>query len=220
MKVFQNIDGGTIQSCREYDIAPATKIEVGQVVDLTTGLVTAHAAAGTGAILGVAAEYHSGEADALNPRANGTKILVYDAPGQVFVCKAPEMVALAGGSATTLKATVAGAADVYNGGYLKLVSKAEGSTNTDAIGTVYRIEDFATDAGTGTFTKAQGGVPSEGDVYALFMPVGFEGGNLDAKGCKIVVTATAALPLRVVGRLEASGEIMVTPVKHLLGYKG
>ncbi len=218
MKTHQNVDGGTFASAREYDIAVATKIMAGQVVDLTVGLVTAHAAAGTGAVLGVAAETHTGEADALNPRNNGTKILVHDAPNQVFRCPAPILEAT-GGTATTLTAKLAGAADVYNGGWLKLVEKAENSTNTDAVGTVYRVEDFATTDGTGTFTKANGGIPSVGDKYALFMPVGFEGGNLNATGEKIVVTATAAIPLRVIGRIEETNEITVIASKHLLGKK-
>ena len=218
MKKHQNVDGGTFASAREYDIAESTKIYAGQVVDLTAGLVTTHAAAGTGAILGVAAENHTGTPDAFNPRNDGKKILVYDAPHQVFRCPAPILEAT-GGSATTLTAVCAGAADVYNGGYLKLVEKAEGSTNTDAVGTIVRITDFATADGTGTFTKASGGVPFKGDKYALFMPVGFEGGNLSAGGEKIVVTATASIPLRVIGRIEETNEITVIATKHLLGKK-
>lgn len=215
MKVFQNLDGGTFVSAREYDIAEGTVISEGQVVDLASGLVVAHAAAGTGAVLGVAAEYHSGAADALNPRANGKKILVYDAPHQVFVCAAPQFEA-SGGTATTVKSAVAGVASLYVGGYLKLVKKAAGSANTDPEGTVSRITAFD---GAGVFTKESGGTPSAGDVYALFPPIGFEGGNLDAGGTKIVVTATANIPLRVIGRLEDSQEIMVIPAKHVLGVK-
>lgn len=220
MKVHQNIDGGVIHSHRRYDIDPATVIHEGQVVDLKNGLVVAHAAAGTGAILGVAAEYHSGAPDALNPRSDGPDILVWDAPGQVFRCGAPKLTALEGGSATTVKATLAGAASVYVGGHLKLVAKAADSENTDAIGTVRRISAFATDGGTGTFTLSEGGVPAAGDEYVLFPPVGFSGGNLDADGKRLVVTATAAMPLRVVGRIEETDEITVAPAKHVFGVTG
>ena len=220
MKVHQNINGGVIHSHREYDIDPATKIHEGQVVDLKNGVVVAHAVGGTGAILGVAAEYHSGVADALNPRANGTKISVWDGPGQVFRCPAPKVTALAGGTATTVKATLAGAASVYVGGCLKLVAKAADSTNTDAIGTVRRITAFATDSGTGTFTLSEGGIPTAGDEYVLFPPIGFTGGNLDAEGQKLVVTATATMPLRVVGRIEETDEIAIAPAKHAFGVTG
>ncbi len=220
MKVYQNIDGGVIHSHRPYDIDPTTKIQNGQVVDLVNGLVVPHAVAGTGAILGVAAEYHGGTPDALDPRSNGPEILVWDGPGQVFSCPAPKLTALAGGSATTVKATLVGAASAYVGGHLKLVAKAEDSENTDAIGTVRRITAFATDNGTGTFTLEPGGAPSAGDEYVLFPPVGFAGGNLDAGGQKLVVTATAAMPLRVVGRIEETNEITVMAGKHMFGVTG
>ena len=215
MRVYQNVDGGTFASAREYDIAANTKIYAGQLVDLTGGLVTAHAAAGTGAVLGVAAEYHSGAPDMLDPRADGVKIRVYDAPHQVFACPAP-VVTASGGSATTVKAAAAGAASAYVGGWLKLRSKAAGSTNTDTVGTMRRITAFATTDG-GTFTVEEGGVPAAGDEYILFPPVGFAGGNLDEEGGAIVLTATAAIPLRVIGRIETTNEIAVIPTKHVLG---
>lgn len=218
MFVHQNVGGGVLVSAREYDIAANTKIYAGQVVTLANGLVTAQTAAGTGAVLGVAAETHTGTPDPFNLRNDGVKIKVFDAPGQVFRCPAP-VVAATGGTATTITANLAGAADVYNGGWLKLVKKAEGSTNPDAVGTMYRITDFATTDGTGTFTKESGSVPFAGDEYALFMPVGFEGGNLSAGGDKIVVTATASIPLRVIGRIEETDEITVIAAKHLLGKK-
>lgn len=220
MKVYQNINGGVIHSHREYDIDPTTKIHEGQVVDLVNGLVVPHAVGGTGAVLGVAAEYHGGTPDALDPRSNGPKISVWDGPGQVFRCPAPKLTALAGGSATTVKATLAGAASAYVGGWLKLVAKAEDSANTDAIGTVRRITAFSASDGTGTFTLTEGGVPAAGDEYVLFLPVGFAGGNLDANGQQLVVTATANLPLRVAGRIEETNEITIVPAKHVFGVTG
>lgn len=220
MKVYQNIDGGVIRSHRPYDIDPATRIGNGQVVDLENGLVVAHAAGGTGAILGVAAEYHGGTPDALDPRSNGPEILVWDGPGQVFSCPAPKLTALDGGSATTVTAKLAGAEGAYVGGHLKLAAKAEDSGNTDAIGTVRRITAFATADGTGTFTLEEGGVPGAGDEYVLFLPVGFRGGNLDETGEKLVLTNTADLPLRVVGRIEETDEITVMAAKHVFGVTG
>ena len=218
MRLHQNADGGVTVSAREYDIAKNTKIYEGQVVTISAGLVTAQGVSATGAILGVAAETHTGTPDPFDARNDGTRLKVYDAPHQIFRCPAP-VVTATGGTATTIVAKLAGAADAYNGGWLKLVKKAEGSTNPDAVGTMYRITDFATDSGTGTFTKESGSVPFAGDEYALFMPVGFEGGNLSADGTKIVVTATASIPLRVVGRIEETNEICVIPAKHVLGKK-
>lgn len=216
MKALQKVDGGTLLSCRVYDIAPTTAIIPGQVVCITEGLVTAAKAAQTGAILGIAAEAHSGVVDALNPRSNGTEILVYDDPDLISACKAPEGVATSGTATTVVIGGLAAfSADDFNGGYLKLISKAEGSTNTDAIGTCKRIVDFAISDGTGTFTVASGAIASAGDVFAIYPPVGFSKGNLSANGDALVLTATAALAIKVVGR--KGDDIMLMAKKHVLG---
>lgn len=219
MKFYQKLDGAVHVSAREYDVASATAIGEGQVVKLSEGLVVAAAAGETGAILGVAAENHSGSADAMDPRANGTKIMVIDDPGVVYQCAAPEVTA-AGGSSTTLEVTALKvfAADDFNGGYVKLVSKAEGSTNTDPIGAVRRITDFALDAETptkGILTIASGGAPYAGDVYAIFPPIGFAKGNLNSGGTALVLSATASLPLKVMGRDLGFGKINLIAKKHL-----
>lgn len=216
MKAFQKVDGSVLLSCREYDIAPTTAITPGQVVSITEGRVVAAKAAQTTAILGIAAESHSGVTDALNPRSNGTKILVYDDPDLVSACKAPEHAATGGTATTVVIGGLAGfSADDFNGGWLKLVSKAEGSTNTDAVGTMKRIEDFAISDGTGTFTVAEGASANAGDVFAVYPPVGFSKGNLDAAGHALVLTATAALAIKVIG--HKGGDIMLMAKKHALG---
>lgn len=222
MRIHQDVNGGVLKSAREYDIAYNTAIKEGQVVKLSAGLVVAAIAAETGAILGIAAESHSGVADALDPRANGTKIMVYDSPA--LVCKSPVPVfAAAGGSATTVTANTLGAFsnDDFNGGYLKLISKAVGSTNTDEIGTIKRITDYAYNStGTvSTFTVASGGAANAGDVYELYPPIGFQKGNLDTNIQKLVLTATAALPIKVIGRNEEFSEIYTMAALHELGNK-
>lgn len=219
MKFYQKLDGAVHISAREYDIAADTAICEGQLVKLADGLVVAAAVNETGALLGVAAETHSGSADALDPRANGKKIAVIDDPGTVFQCAAPQVTALES-STTTLEVTdlKVFAADDFNGGYVKLVSKASGSTNTDEIGTVRRITDFAPDDATptkGILTIESGGAAYAGDVYALFPPAGFAKGNLNTARDGIVLSATANLPLRVIGADAAFGKINVMIAKHL-----
>lgn len=220
MKPFQKADGGVLIGKREYDIAYNTAIKAGQVVKLTEGLVVAATANGTAQVLGIAAENHSGVADALDPRANGTKIMVYDDPMMIMTCPVP-VVTAAGGSATTVTASTLGAfsSDDFNGGYLKLIGKASGSTNTDEIGTVYRITDYAYAAeGTvSTFTHASGGTANAGDTYELYPPRGFKKGNLDTGIEKLVLTATASIPLKVVGRNENQSEIQMMIHLHALG---
>lgn len=222
MRIFQDVNGGVLKSAREYDIAANTAIKEGQVVKLSAGLVVLAVAGETGAILGIAAENHSGAADALNPRANGTKIMVYDSPALVCASKVPTFAAT-GGSATTVTASELGAFsnDDFNGGYLKLVKKAEGSTNTDEIGTVKRITDYSYNStGTvSTFTVESGGAAYAGDEYELYPPIGFQKGNLDANIQKLALNATAALPIKVIGRNEDMSEIYTMAALHELGSK-
>lgn len=217
MKTVQTAAGGML-SKREYPIATSTDIKEGQIVKLSAGLVVKAAAAETTAVIGVAAETHSGAADQLNPRSNGTKIMVWDCPDVIMEQKAPRLTAT-GGTATTVVGTIAGAADVYNNGYLKLVAKAADSTNTDPIGAVKKITDFATSEGTGTFTVASGGAANAGDVYEVYPPLGFQGGNIDSTDFnKLVLSATNTnLILKVVAHDTALGLIRLMFTKHFLG---
>ena len=220
MRALEGATGNLNLSVREYDIAAATEIAFGQVVKLSEGLVVSAVVAETGAILGVAMEYHSGAADALNPRSNGTKIKVCDAPDLVMACAAFEITAT-GGSATTVTASTLGAysADDWNGGFLVLVSKANGSTNTDAIGTVKRITDYAYNStGTvSTFTVASAGAANEGDKYLLFPPLGLAKFNLDSTKTKLVNTAVNGTSLKVVGYDLEQKQIKLMAAKHFLG---
>ena len=216
MKFYQKLDGASHVSAREYDIAANTAITEGQLVKLTDGLVVAAAAGETGALLGVAAENHSGSADALDNRANGKKIMVIDDRDVVMQCAAPQ-ITVASGTATTIVASALAtfADDDFKGGYVKLVSKAAESTNTDAVGQVRRITGST--ASSKTFTVESGGAACAGDVYAVFPPVGFSKGNLAANGSSIVLTATASLPVKVIGRDESFGLINLMIGKHIFG---
>lgn len=216
MKAFQKVDGGVLLSMRDYPIAEATVLAPGQVVQLSSGKVVSGIAAQTAAILGIAAEGHGGGNAALCPGEDQSKVRVYDDPDLVFACKAPIHTAT-GGTATTvqLSGLAAFAANDFAGGYLMLVEKAEGSTNTDALGTLKPIAASAVSDGTGTFTVASGAVAAAGDKYAIFPPVGFAKGNLDAAAQSLVLSATAALALKVVGR--KGEDIMLMAKKHALG---
>lgn len=182
---------------------------------LSEGLVVAATAAETGAILGVAKENHSGAEDAINPRSNGTKILVYDDPGMIMRCKAPVMAATSGSATTFVSTDLATLADDdLNGGYIVLVEKGASSTNTDELGSVRRITDFT--ATSKTLTTASGGTICEGDKYMIFPPLMFAKGNFDADIQALVLTATAALPVKVVQIDLVHGEIGLVAKSHAL----
>ena len=202
-----DVNGGVLASAREYDIAAATAITAGAVVKMADGLVVLAAAGETGPILGYAGENHTGTEDALNPRSNGTKIMVQDAPGAVAESPAPVLTA-SGGTTNTVTADgmAAFAADAFKGGYLK-----------GPDGVSRRVTASAVAAGVLTLTLATAGTaPVAGQKYTLYPPVGFAAGNLAAGRDKLVMTATAALPIQVIGRDEGRNMIWTVATKHLL----
>ena len=215
MRVARSFDA-SMSSQKDYPIAVSTDIKQGQLVKLTGGLVVLAVVGETSAILGVAEENHTGTADTFNPRNNGTVIRVSDAPSTVFEAPAPRVTAT-GGSTTTMAATgiAALADDDFNGGFFKLVSKVAASTNTDSVGTVYPITDYTAATKLFTTTKTAGGAHTAGDIYEIYPPNGFGKGNLDAGISKLVLTATAALPIRSYGEDIERGVTYHIPSLHI-----
>lgn len=222
MHPIQNADGGSVlQTARNYPIAAATAIDAGAVVKLTGGKVVLAAAAETGAILGVAAEFHSGTEDALNLRANGTEIKVCDNPTLIFECAVPVLKA-ASGSATTIVPASGGvdanaADDAFNNAVLVLKEKAANSANTDAVGTQIVVTDYAK---TGTvMTKASGGVPSAGDVYEVYPVIGAAIGgvaSLNDKRTGVTLKTVGATKLRCIGHDYDRHTIKLMAIGHAL----
>lgn len=201
MRPSYDVGGAQNTAKKDYDIASSTVIYEGQVVALSAGKVVLAAVGQTSAILGVAAENHTGVADpffASNGHAsNGTRISVYDGPTQIFEAVAPQVTATSGTTATLVATGIATFADSdFVGGYMKLISKAVASTNTDSLGTVYPITGFTATSKTFTTTQTAGGAITSGDVFAIFPPIGFQKGNLDSNISKYDLTATAALALK------------------------
>ncbi len=216
MKVAYNANGSEKTAMREYDIAPATVIALDQVVKMSAGKVVLALAAETGPILGIVAEAHSGAADTLNPRSNGARIKVFDGPDAIYECPAVRVTATGGTTTTFVTSTLAaGLADNdFAGGKMKLISKVAASANTDPVGTVYPITASTAATGTLTTTQAAGGAITAGDVFDIYPPVGFAKGNLDANITKLVLTATAALPLRVANMDTDRGVIQFEAALH------
>ena len=211
MYPVQNADGGSVlQTARNYPIDATTEIQAGAVVKLSAGKVVLAAAAETGGILGIAAEFHSGKEDALNLRANGEWIRVCDNPTLIFECAAtivPE----------TGDVDASAADDAFNNAVLVLKSKAASSTNTDALGTQIVVTDYAK---TGTvMTKASGGVPGAGDVYEVYPVIGAAIGGVASLGDKrigITLKTVGATKLRCIGHDYERGTIKLMAIGHAL----
>ena len=206
-------------TARSYPIAADTAVEAGQLVKLTGARVALSAANETGQILGVAAENHPGVADALNARANGTEILVYDNPGLIFECSVPRIEAASGTETTVTAKAGEVAATIADGAFtnavLRLRERAAASANPDSPGTLYRVTGY-TKTGT-VLTHAGGGAASAGDVYELYPPIGSAICGLDDARKKLLVSATGATSLRVIGHDYDRGMIRCLASKHALG---
>ena len=210
MKPIQNAGGHVLCTARPYPIAYNTAIKAGAVVVLSGGLVALAGASQTAAILGIAAEDHPGTADALNQRANGKEILVYDNPELIFECKAPTFAA-SGGSATTFTASTSAVAtttaDAFNGGFL-----------VSPKGSKRAITDFANASTTNTFTVESGGTAADGDVYTLYPQIGCAAGwQLSTNRDALNIAATGTTKIKVVGHDFDRGMIRLMAVEHSLG---
>ena len=222
MYPVQNADGGSVlQTARNYPIDATTEIQAGAVVKLSGGKVVLAAAAESGGILGIAAEFHSGKEDALNLRANGEWIRVCDNPTLIFECAAPMIKAASGSATTIVPATgdvdASAADDAFNNAVLVLRRKAASSTNTDAVGTQIVVTDYAK---TGTvMTKASGGVPGAGDVYQVYPVIGAAIGGVASLGDKrlgITLKTVGATKLRCIGHDYERGAIKLMAIGHAL----
>lgn len=195
----------------------------GQVVKLSAGLAVSADAAEAGPILGIVGESHPGTNDALNSRADGPDILVYDNPSLIFACPAPVIAAASGSAVTIVPASgavdSASADDSFNDGVLVLVKKAAGSANTDPIGLRIPITDYAK-SGT-VITKARGGTPSEGDEYEVYPKLGAAVGGIvsldSATRSLLTVTAKGATKLKCVGHDYDRHMIRLIALEHALG---
>lgn len=216
MNCIHNLDGHNGVSSHDYPIATNTAIERGAVVKMSGGEVALAGASESGAILGIAAEAHSGAADVFNARSNGGYIMVYDNPDVIFECSVPTLTA-ASGSATTLvpkSGDICATAndDTYNGATLVLIKKGTNSTNTDALFTAAAVTDYAK-SGT-VLTKTSGGTPSAGDVYEFYPAIGSTVCSLSTKRKKAEITAAGASALRVIGHDRARHCIRLMAAKH------
>ncbi len=175
MKFLYSLGGGSIPVIREYDIEANEKFKKGQSVMISTnGKISVDAAGGC---IGFAAEDHTGEKDILNERNNGTKLRVDITRDAVYEVDAMRLTAT-GGSNTTFVCSSAGVTTNLGKSRLVLVHKGDNSRNTDSEGALRQVTGVTVSSTEATFTISDGGIISEGDVYALIPEYGFRG-NID-----------------------------------------
>ncbi len=172
MKFLYSLGGGNIPVIREYDIEASKKFKKGQIVKISTDAEISTTVAG--GCIGIAAEDHTGEKDILNERNNGTKLKIDITRDAVYEVDAVKLTAT-GGSGTTFVCSSTGITTSLGKSRLVLVHKGENSANTDSAGTIRKVSGVTVSGTNATFTVSDGGVVSEGDVYALIPEHGFMG---------------------------------------------
>ena len=206
---------------RELAIGASTAVRAGQLLAVTDGLAVLSAANRTTAIAGIALENHSGTADPADPRAAGKRIRAAAGPHTVFAAEAPYFT-VTSGTATTAAATGLSAYsdDNLNGWTVMLRSKAANSTNTDPVGTVYSVTDFAA-SGKVLTLSGLGGAPAAGDTFWVFPSCGPLKALLNTGRDGLTVTGgtPVSLPLQVVGCDYDRREIHLTATLHEFGNK-
>ena len=215
MHAFQNAGGHVLLSARPYPIESDTAIMAGSVVKLVGGLVVQAAAKETGAILGIAAETHTGVEDMLDLRSNGEEILVYDNPELIFESGAPELTAASGTETTLVFSDVADgvAAAAMVAGVVQLKSRVEGGGNEDVPGQCRKISAYAEK----TATVSEGGAAAAGDVYYVYPAIGSIVGAMDEEANRLVLTASGQTKIRVVGHDPIRHKLRLMAVEHSLG---
>lgn len=215
MHAFQNAGGHVLLSARPYPIESDTAIMAGSVVKLVGGLVVQAAAAETGAILGIAAETHTGKEDMLDIRNNGEEILVFDNPELIFESGAPELTAESGTETTLVFSDVAAgvAAAAMVTGVVQLKSRVDGGGNKDVPGQCRKISAYADK----TATVSSGGAAADGDVYYVYPAIGSVVGAMDEEAARLVLTATGQTKIRVVGHDPIRHKLRLMAVEHSLG---
>lgn len=188
MDYYMNSAGISTACIREYETNCTENLKKGTILTLSEG--KAKKASSSDTVLGVLAADYYAEKDELIP-ASGTKRMKVTVTSAAIYRTEPQTTKIAqAGTETTITpagVTLPSAANALKGGYVKLISKAAGSSNTDHVGTVRKI----TASTSSLLTVEAGGKAAIGDVYAILPPAGFDCLALNEDADGFVISAAA-----------------------------
>jgi len=194
MDYYLNSQGLASPCVKEYEVSTSTDLKRGTVMTLSDG--KAKKASDSDKILGVLCEDYKVNKEELNPRSGSGRVRVNVSSGAVF--RQPNLKTTLAAAGTATKITLAGftaptTANSLKGAYLRLVSKAKDSTNTDTVGTLRAV---SASAGS-ELTVSTGGAAAIGDVYELLLPAGFTYLALNSDATGYTLAASASSKVRV-----------------------
>ena len=209
MDYYMNAAGLSSACIREFETESNTDIAKGTALSVSDGKVKV--AADGEVILGICASDYHAEKDELIPESGNGRIRVIISGDAIY--KIPLFRTTLAGAGTKTSLTVSGlslptAAGALKGGYVKLVSKTETSTNTDHVGVARKI----TASSGASLTLSEGGAPCAGDVYAIIPPVGFEYLALSEDARSFVTASSKKNVAKVVSALAEAdfSEVVLT----------
>lgn len=218
LKFAYDLVTGNTEILKPFYVVTTTAIEKGEVVKFTpgTGVVALGDQDQDDPVLGVAAEAHDGSTAG---RQKGTEIKVSCSPTACF--KVPNLLVITatGGSTTTFVDSNLRPAtdDIFNGGYLEVVSCAADST---MVGKMIKITDYTGSGGTITF-GTQPAAFASGDTAKLWpgpLAVTTYSHNLTSDGTDIDWEETAAgEAIQIVAADPANKELIVKFRLHQFG---
>jgi hypothetical protein len=149
---------------RPFPIAAATAIKKGQFVKYTPGTGIASSAGDDfdDPAVGVAMEAHDGSTAG---RQSGTEIKISASPSAVYEVQPSTAITATGGSTSTfVDSNLGGVDDLFNGGYIEIVSCA---ANSALNGKMLKITDYTAATGTIKF-DTQIAALAAGDTAYLY----------------------------------------------------
>lgn len=192
---------------KEFDIADATAVSLGELVRITDGKVVTGGTDYTTPYAGVTL-FKKVASDGV------TRMKLYCTPHAVFAVDPIETTVSATPSATVWTDTVVllnSTADKANGGYLKIKSLATAATGTYNVGDEIAITDSAVNTVTGAFP----GNTTVGDVGLFFPPIGGIGVTASATNALTLTwAATTGTALQVVGHDFIRNKVLVMIKLH------
>lgn len=218
MRYVRDLSGIQTPQVTDEPIAAATNVVKGAYMSQAAGLAIAATNGLTTKVLGVTASSHNGAADTLAPWNDDLTMRVYTSPSAVFAFPAPVITATANSTTNLVEASAVAdfaAANAMQGGYLELKTKTSDSAVTSTIGTKKLIT--ASVNATKQFTVAFTGAINVGDTFYCYPPKGFALGEFAADASAMVLTATVAQPIQVVGWDFDKREIHVAAKFHQYG---
>lgn len=206
MKFLYSLSGANVPVIKEFDTYTNEVVNAGDVVFLDiAGKVTKNF---TNTVIGVCAETHSGKEDILNERSNKNKIRVDVTMGGVYEAEGVNVEAAQDCANNSFVCSADKLNTTFDGAKIVLVKKAEGSLNTDPVGTVRDVNGGMYNDGMINFTISNGSNISKGDVYTFYPAIGAQGSVSEGSNVIDFSNSTAA-KVKVVGHDIKRGKLDV-----------